>query len=314
MYAVSSLVRNLTFFSYCLLFFSETAGASNFRQFMPSQSGTLKSQVFTTSGTWIRPAGVTVVTVEIQGAGGGGGGGSWRDTTCGGGNWGTSSGGGGGAGAFVVSERFAVSDNVSVTVGTGGNGGSGATGSMAVGGYYIGTGITSGSPGSASCFGTLCADGGPGGLYGGTADSTVGTVKPNGGGLSNTGGDATNIDGQGLINSLASYRSVMFTGGGTGGANFCSSFWTAGKGGAIPSITAPIAAGGATGGGGSGGSSAIASGGAGAPAQNAAACVGGAGGIGAGGGGGGALRTATRPSPCNGGAGGNGQVTVYWSE
>lgn len=95
----------------------------------------LYTQVFTESGTWVKPATVTEVTVKIVGGGGGGGNlGSYMT--------GSSGAGGGGSGGVQI---FAVpvTDNVTVTVGAGG---------------------AENSPGSASSFGAsyVAAGGRPG--------------------------------------------------------------------------------------------------------------------------------------------------------
>jgi hypothetical protein len=112
-------------------------------------------QVFTSSGTWTRPAGVNMVWVTICGGGGGGGGAS---------SSGNGGGGGGGAQCFY---RYpvVVSGNVSVTVGSGGAGG-------AV--------DNSGGNGGNSSFGSLIATGGNGGQPNGVGGSSGGGLPPGG--------------------------------------------------------------------------------------------------------------------------------------
>ncbi|WP_395406351.1 hypothetical protein ACHMW6_06700 [Pseudoduganella sp. UC29_106] len=84
--------------------------------------GSVDAQVFTSSGTWNKPAGCTVVKVVCVGAGGGGGGAS-------GGSSGSvrhgASGGGGGAITEWIYKASDLSSSVSVTVGAGGTGGAG---------------------------------------------------------------------------------------------------------------------------------------------------------------------------------------------
>lgn len=109
-------------------------------------------QVFTGSGTWTKPSGVSVVTVKVVGGGGGGGGCSNAA--------GTIAGGGGGAGGYSEGE-VAVTGNVTVTVGALGAGGVGA----AVGS----NGGTSSFAGST----TVAATGGTGGDNGATDDAAA---------------------------------------------------------------------------------------------------------------------------------------------
>ncbi len=80
------------------------------------QGGFTSHQVFTSSGTWTKPTGITKVKVTVTGGGGGGGAGS--------GNWNAKGGGGGGGTAIEVIDVSSVS-TVSVTVGSGGSGGAG---------------------------------------------------------------------------------------------------------------------------------------------------------------------------------------------
>lgn len=126
---------------------------------------TLKQQVFTTSGTWVRPTGVNFVEVLLVGGGGGGGTAYYNTAAAGGG------------GGEVVRRVLAVSGNQLVTIGAGGSGGVAGTPS-------------NGGGGGTSSFGSLlsCAAGGGGGS-GLTADGGFA-----GGRGSGSGGAAFNRD------------------------------------------------------------------------------------------------------------------------
>ena len=72
-------------------------------------------QIFTSSGTFIAPTGVTTVSVLVVAGGGGGG--------AGGPNY--RGGGGGGAGGLIFEESYSVTpfEEINVTIGAGGDGG-----------------------------------------------------------------------------------------------------------------------------------------------------------------------------------------------
>ena len=126
-----------------------------------SGSVTLNEQIFTSTGTFTVPSGVTKVWVEVRGGGGGGGGGS-----------GSYSGGGGGGGQLKM-QQLSVTPGASITatIGAGGNGG--ASGN-------------DGNNGNSSTFDTITASAGNFGRYdeGGYSGMTGGG---NGGGSAGAG-------------------------------------------------------------------------------------------------------------------------------
>lgn len=157
-------------------------------------------QTFTTSGTWIKPAGISWVLVRLWGGGGGGG----RQFN-------SSSGGGGGGGEYGE-QRFVASElptNVSVIVGTGGSGRS-SNGQ--------------GGDGGDSVFGSLLrAKGGKGGSFGSNAGGGAGGgVKNYGAGQavpSSTGGDGNFEGGAGGAGGGARNGGNSRLGGAGGGGS-----------------------------------------------------------------------------------------------
>lgn len=154
-------------------------------------------QVFTSSGTWTKPSGISKVKVYVIGGGGGGGGADCSDSNAGAG------GGGGGAGgcAIEVIDVSAVS-TVSVTIGTGGAGGANNGGD--------------GSTGGSSSFGAYCsATGGAGGIGYRTSNNAA---SPGGSGGVGSGGDL-NLTGQGGSLGVG-FDAGNIAGGGTGAGSF----------------------------------------------------------------------------------------------
>jgi len=162
-------------------------------------------QIFTASGTFSVPTGVSQVDALVVAGGGGGGGGS--------GPPGSFSGGGGGAGGLVFATNYPVTPGgtVSVTVGDGGAAGPDP-------------GAAQGSDGQNSVFGTITANGGGGGGAGdpGPDAGRAGGSGGGGGNSSRPGASATqpgnggHPTGQGYGHAGAS--GGPYTGGGGGGA------------------------------------------------------------------------------------------------
>ena len=147
--------------------------ASNIAAGAVASSGFNSLQVFTSGGTWNRPAGVTKVVMEIQGAGGGGA----RNTAA------YSAGGGAGGGCAIKVLDVSSISTSTITVGSGGTS---AGGSNVDGG-------AGGDSSWADGTNTITGTGGGGGKslnYGGTDGSTA-----TGGDINVQGGDgAANIN------------------------------------------------------------------------------------------------------------------------
>jgi len=201
-----------------------------------------KFQLFTTSGTFTVPAGITSLFVRVWGAGGGGKGGGINQASY-----------LGGYGGFVEAAITGLTPgaSITVTVGTGGNGSAagvtpGAGGTSSFGTYATGTGgSAAGSAGVGSVSGATRITNNPtiGSEYGSTSgsdgqgDTTGGDIWYGGGGggrgLSAGGGGGANFlfgplsggnagtvygPGNAGVNGTASTSSTALGSGGAGGA------------------------------------------------------------------------------------------------
>jgi hypothetical protein len=171
-------------------------------------------EIFTSTGTFTVPAGVTAVLVELVGGGGGSGGAGSTDFM-------QSTGGGGGGGySRKYISGLTAGDTIAVTIGAGGTaGGAGSAGG-------------NGGNGGTTSFASHCsATGGTGSIDAGGSPATAG-----GAGGSGTGGDI-NLDGGAGGNSVYAYLGggidypqAKITGGGGGSGRVLNSGGSATQG------------------------------------------------------------------------------------
>lgn len=251
--------------------------------------GGMNYALFTASGTWNVPAGVTTIRCRVIGGGGGGGGGGSATTSTGTGN-----GGGGGAPGFpfdLVVPLVASDTTLTIAIGSGGVGGTGAVAAGGNGNQPGGNGGQTTVTGTQS--GTVYVLS-AGGYHGGDTTTTPGTFgNTPAGSLGNggTGGPANGIANGGGDSSVP----YLFVVGGGGGGSTNGSTSGGGAGGAQQSGTSLGTANGGAG-------QAITSG---QGAAGETATLPGCGG----GGGGGSIDTLAGG---NGGAGAPGQVEIWY--
>jgi Secretion system C-terminal sorting domain len=124
------------------------------------------TQQFTSSGTWLCPAGVTLVTVECLGGGGGGGGADAAGSTS------FKGGGGGGGGAYVKKASIIVVPGTTYTITVGAGGASESPGGKSEfsGGAVTAVTASGGTPGTR---GSSTRNAGVGGVLGGVYAYTL---------------------------------------------------------------------------------------------------------------------------------------------
>lgn len=167
-------------------------------------------QVFTTTGTWNRPVGVTKIIVEILSAGGGGGGPRSADAGA------TSQGGGGGAYGKLFLDVSAIS-TAAITIGAGGTAGgvdsNGSAGGTTSFGAYISA--TGGSGGSYTAAYNKVTNGGL--VTGGSVNGYGQSGAPGGTANAARGWGANSVYGQGGGGAYSSANATAAFGYGAGG-------------------------------------------------------------------------------------------------
>lgn len=144
---------------------SNGTGAAPTFQPLSAGGGLQSMQVFTSSGTWTKPMGITKVKVTVIGAGGGGGNTDGSQST------GDAAAGGGGGGSSIKLIDVSSISSETVTIGSGG------AGSTSSGG--------TGSAGGGTSFGSHCSASGGSGGEGSTLNSGPGV--PGNGGVGSSG-------------------------------------------------------------------------------------------------------------------------------
>lgn len=179
--------------------------------------GSLRSQqVFTADGTWTRPAGITRVVVEVQGAGGGSGASSTSFPFA------TGGGGGGGYASEIIdvtsTSSTAVTVGVGGTAGTVNTGNGGAGGTSSFGAFTSATGGSGGGGASSTGAAPGVGSGGTLNLSGGYGQTPLlpglSTAAPIGG----AGGDSRlGFGGLGGVSDGTGTAGAVY-GGGAGGS------------------------------------------------------------------------------------------------
>lgn len=282
-----------------------------------------KTAVFYQSGIWIKPQGITMISITAIGAGGGGGGGTTAANTLT--RTGGPGGGSGGITRIIIPEMF-ITDSLIITIGVGGNGAAAAGGTGGNGGN---TSVDMVTPGNRDIYTFIVtASGGTGGNgstnvpgAGGTSAAIGNSIYSSLGMWFATGGDGGDAGTNGAGNGLTYGRSGIPITGGAGGGGMAANVltatqpgWLSGDAATQPFIAFPARP--AAGGNGVDGTFSLTpfyslggSGGGGGGDTPVSGGAGGNGNIGCGGGGGGGGTSPTGVGG-NGGRGGDGLVII----
>ena len=194
----------------------------------PAASGGFSNmQVFTSTGTFTVPAGVTKVKVTVVGGGGAGGGATQASCLFSGG-----AGGGGGGASIKVISGLTPGGTITATVGLGGTGNTGtggAGGTSSFGAYCSATGCGAGVGGLNVTQGAAGAGGAGSGGDANITGSTGGFYASNYGGASFMGGASRAIVALGYASSISGDSGKNYGGGG-GGSYTGTSSATGGSG------------------------------------------------------------------------------------
>jgi hypothetical protein len=193
--------------------------------------GVIRTQVFTSSGTYTPDPHLILALIECVGGGGGGGGASSASATQ---SFGAAGGGSGSYSRMLVTAAT-IGASKTVTIGAGGNGGA--------------AGVNNGDPGGATSVSTLCVGiGGRGGTAGAISTAAIGGA----GGVAGTGDLTAAGKGGGAGSVVSGVTGAVVLASGFGG----SSFFRGGAQGVIANVgsrTNGISAGNYESGGGGGG-------------------------------------------------------------